>query len=209
MDLFIFIKKTVEQTQADLQSGSSIPWILITIVSIYTIVTLVLSLLNLRDKKSPADKTIGMLINILISSICVFTIGIIFMGASELAEIKPEYLSTRFYIEIIISSILSLLLDIIIIPRIADDETYEEASDEFGEKFLKALTIIILSIVGMLTNVEERLVGFGREIFGKSLGAWVFNAYMSWCVSVPILFVRDLFQLPFVMLFGGPMRRVR
>ena len=145
--------------------------------------------------------------------------GVVFNRAGEIAELKPEILNRRFFLEIIFAAAVSFALYALAMLR--DDKRKEklekaglwtrEETEEYNDRdqahskaLLRSAGVVLLSLIGIFAGTS--IVHFGPALFGRTLGEWVFNAYAGWSISCIVLTVSAIVELPLMMLFGNPVR---
>lgn len=101
--------------------------------------------------------------------------GIVLVSFDQIA-VSSDYTSTRFYIELLIASIVVIvLIGTAIMKSNPDDETMDNA----GSQLLEGIFISIVLLVFIFTALETKLPDFGFDLFDKTLGTWIMNGFMS------------------------------
>ncbi len=127
------------------------------------------------------------------------TFGIMLLLASEVAEASPEQFNFGFYIEIIVAGI---ILAILLYRTINEDTSSEEASDFFDPEkekedaanaFVKAVAVVILSVIFMIFG--NGLIRWGFSLFGKKVGAWFFGLYAGAAVGIIFDLLKEVTDL--------------
>ena len=144
----------------------------------------------------------------ILSCAFIFPIGIVFLIADEICELNPNVLTNQFYVEIIIVTILSTANNItaFVLDYRKYNEFDEDVTKEFASDIFTAIVVITLSILCIFTDIEKSIQNWGFTLFGKSIGQWIYNAYLAWTLSVLLTFVHDIIELPFILLFGSPLK---
>ena len=152
----------------------------------------------------------------LLGSLAILLSGIMFNLAGEIAELKPDMLTRRSFVEIIVAAVFYCLFYAYVSNAnekreererkekewtSADWEDSSERDAEIATKFLSGIAIIILSVIFMFTGTG--FVTLGPVLFGKTIGKWFFNLYAGWTTSALILFVAALIEIPLIILFGN------
>ena len=152
----------------------------------------------------------------MLGSLAILMSGIMFNLAGEIAELKPDMLTRRSFVEIIVAAVFYCLFYAYVIyatnkreeqdrkKRKWTNEEWDESTERASEqakKFLSGIAIIILSVIFMFTGTG--FVARGPVLFGKTIGKWFFNVYAGWTTSALILFVAALIEIPLIILFGN------
>lgn len=164
-----------------------------------------------RDIRQPVLKVTVFIIELL-SSFVLLLSGVVFVRVGEIAELKPEMLNRRFFLEIIFCAVFYCVFiayafyknekaeDAQKAAGTWDSEESAERAGEQAKALLKGIAIIVMSLIGVFTGTG--IVRFGPVLFGKTIGAWIFSLYAGWTTSVLIAFVFGLIQLIPVLLVG-------
>lgn len=142
----------------------------------------------------------------IISCLFIVPITVIFLTAGEIIEVVPSISSIDFYIEIIIISSITVFLYCLTIYRSnhKNKPSDSEDAEETLSGVLKGLVIVGLSLLFIFTDMEFYIQEWGFSLFGKKIGEWIFNAYLSWTAYVLLGIVQAMIQLPFMFIFGNP-----
>lgn len=152
----------------------------------------------------------------LAGSFALLLSGVMFNVAGEVAELKPEVLNRRFFVEIIVVGVFYCLFYAYVIYATGKREEQErkrkewskwdwedsaERAAEQAKKFLSGIAIILISVILMFTGTG--FVARGPVLFGKTIGKWFFGMYAGWTTSALMLFVAALIEIPLILLFGN------
>ena len=171
--------------------GATIYGILLMIIFI---IVSVIAYKHLTKESKP-----GTLRNVLIAAFMIinffrFIVLFMFGFASEYAKIDSRFLTKGFFKEMGILCILIMLYFIKKINKLnadnkdVDDESLEEYQEAVG-RVIKAILVIIFSLIFIYTNLENSLRGYGFSLFGKKLGEWLYNFYCTASVEFILGFV--------------------
>ena len=145
-----------------------------------------------------------------LGSLSILLSAVVFNIVGEIAELKPEMLNRRFFLEIIVVTIAYLLYYayVISLDMKESERTYSnksaseiaEKSTEDAKKFLQGCVILIASVIFMFAGTG--IVTAGPVIFNRTLGNWVFSLYAGWATSIIITFFAVVIRFPLVFAFG-------
>ena len=146
-----------------------------------------------------------------LGSLSILLSAVVFNIVGEIAELKPEMLNRRFFLEIIVVTIAYLLYYayVISLDMKESERTYSnksaseiaEKSTEDAKKFLQGAVILIASAIFMFAGTG--IVTAGPVIFNRTLGNWVFSLYAGWATSIIITFFAVVIQVPLIFAFGN------
>jgi len=135
----------------------------------------------------------------------IITVGILFLVADNVYKIDPDILTNRFFVELVAVSVIyfayHLLLFYLYKVKKVDNDDF---SEEIIEVTLKAIVVIIISLVCIFTNLETEIRPFGFMIFGKTLGENIYSFFLAAALSMVLLVVRDFIQIPILIFMGSP-----
>ena len=101
--------------------------------------------------------------------------GIVLVSFDQIA-VSSDYTSTRFYIELLVASIVVIVL---IGTAIMKSNPDDEATNNAGSQLWEGIFISIVLLVFIFTALETKLPDFGFDLFDKTLGTWIMNGFMS------------------------------
>ena len=148
------------------------------------------------------------------SSVFVLITGAVFLYADGFATLSSEYFVTRFYVEVIIATIIYVPLYFALFfwryeyykPKGTEADFGDEEGMELLGVLFRSLAVIIISVICIFSDLETKVTLISFHVFGHNLelGQWAFNAYCAWMISIVLNVVKCVFQLPFQILYGVP-----
>ena len=150
--------------------------------------------------QSPIAKA-GYLLVTLIGVLALVASGVAFISAQEVAELRPEVLTRPLFFQLAVAGALYAVIWLVIIWRRGDELEGVEAEDAF-KSLLKGGFVAIFSLVGAF--VGQGISSWGFHLFGRTLGTWLFGAYLAWAMKAVLGVAGFVVQAPLVLLFGNP-----
>lgn len=147
----------------------------------------------------------GYLLVTLIGVLALVAAGFAFVSAQEVAELRPEVLTQPLFFQLAIAGALDAGIFLVAIYRRGDDMESVEA-EEVLKSLLKAVFVAIYSLIGAF--VGNGISSWGFRLFGRTLGTWLFGAYLAWAMRAVFGVVGFVVQGPLVLLFGNPDAKV-
>lgn len=181
-------------------------------VLVATVYHLVYAVRICRDIRQPVLKFIVFIIEFL-GSFALLLSSVVFVRVGEIAELNPEMLNRRFFLEIIICAIFYCVFiarayfknekaeDALKAAGKWNEEKSTELANRQADSILKGIAIIIMSLIGVFTGTG--IVRFGPVLFGKTIGAWIFSLYVGWTTSVLATFIYGIIELIPVLIIGN------
>ncbi len=154
--------------------------------------------------KNPVAKA-GYLLVTLIGVLALVAAGVAFVSAQEVAELRPEVLTQPLFFQLAIAGAIDAGIFLVAIYRRGDDMESVEA-EEVLKSLAKAVFVVIYSLVGAF--VGNGISSWGFHLFGRTLGTWLFGAYLAWAMRAAFGVVGFVVQGPLVLLFGNPDAKV-
>lgn len=154
--------------------------------------------------KNPVAKA-GYLLVTLIGVLALVAAGVAFVSAQEVAELRPEVLTQPLFFQLAIAGAVDAGIFLVAVHRRGDEMEGVEAEEVF-KSFLKAVFVAIYSLIGAF--VGTGISSWGFRLFGRTLGTWVFGAYLAWAMRATFGVVGFVVQWPLLVLFGNPDARV-
>ncbi|MBQ3267988.1 MAG: leucine-rich repeat domain-containing protein [Atopobiaceae bacterium] len=148
---------------------------------------------------------VGYLLVTLIGVLALVAAGFAFVSAQEVAELRPEVLTQPLFFQLAIAGALDAGIFLIAICRRGDDMESVEA-EEVLKSLAKAVFVVVYSLIGAF--VGNGISSWGFRLFGRTLGTWVFGAYLAWAMRAAFGVVGFVVQGPLVLLFGNPDAKV-
>lgn len=188
-------------------------WLTIIFVAILSIVTLYGSYKNAKQYKFIFARIAYIMIGI-IRCLSIYFVAIVLTTADDIYQANPNLFVNKFYIEVIILTLLyaaftGIVFAINIYKENYEDDEEKEIGDAVIKLVLKAVVVIIFSILVIFTTIENGIQGFGFMVFGKTVGQWIFNIYYGWIASILTMFLIDVIQAPLIFLFGNPINDLK
>lgn len=154
--------------------------------------------------KNPVAKA-GYLLVTLIGVLALVAAGVAFVSAQEVAELRPEVLTQPLFFQLAIAGALDAGIFLAAIYRRGDDMESVEA-EEVLKSLAKAVFVAVYSLIGAF--VGNGISSWGFRLFGRTLGTWLFGAYLAWAMRAVFGVVGFVVQGPLVLLFGNPDAKV-
>lgn len=174
------------------------------VVLVYGLVILYSNYKVIASSDNPLFKA-GYMLVAAIGTLSLVASGIAFVSAQEVAEIRPEVLTRPLFVQLAVVGALYAVLWAVIIYRRADDLGGDDAMDAV-KSFGKGVFVAIFSAIGAF--VGEGISSWGFALFGRTLGTWLFGAYLAWAMKAVFGVVGFVVQGPLVLLFGNPDEKV-
>ena len=215
MMMFQFVWETLQGLPEYYQREKGLFLFTLGLVGVIAIFHLVKTIRTAGQIKSLPIRIVYFLVE-LIGIFAVLLSGVLFNRAGEIGELKPEMLNWRFFLEIIVAAVVYIIFYWRLYVRQDeereklreakawsswDEEEYSETVSEYGKSMLRAIGIIVASVIGIFAGTS--IIKAGPVLFGKRLGEWAFNTYAAWIVNVIVTFVSILIELPLIKLFGN------
>ena len=201
MVLFDLLKNVLETAKSYPTEHPVMTWIL---AAIYAALTIFLVVMSVKNAKGAAAKIVTFFYSLIRAS-CIMIAGFVFLVGGAEASFDINVMSNRFYIEVIIVTVLFGLSTLGVLaltedPNSTDDSDYES----MGGSILRGFLFIVLSAIFLFTKLDDKLVGWGFQIFGHKIGDWILSWYLAAAVWCMLGLAQNIIQLFFILIFRRP-----
>lgn len=170
------------------------------VVLVYSGIVLFHYLVIARKIGNPIAKA-GYVLVAAIGAVSLITSGIAFVSVQEIAELRPEILTRPLFAQLAVVGLLRAGINAAALVRRGEDMESTEVTDVF-KNLLKGGFVTVWSLLGAF--VGPGLASWGFSLFGKTLGNWIFGAYLAWATASIFSVLGFVVQGPLVLLFGNP-----
>ncbi len=154
----------------------------------------------------PARYRVLFLIPTILTLIGYFGVGTMLTLANETAELDPLRYGKGIFTELAVCGLLMTGLYVLSIYR-SDSSDMSEEGVELAKSQAKGLLmgvfLIVMSVIFRLTGLAQSLPSWGFTLFGKTLGGWIYGAYLACGVWAVFSIAASVFQIPAQIWLGN------